>query len=140
MIPARSKILCVCEGGNCRSVTMATLLKYYFRGHFDVLAMSLAKNSIPTKLMLYHWADLVLTVAEDIDAEVREEARVVYGMPTDRIRLIPIGRDMWGKSMHPEFVPVVHKLLVESGFEPTKSAEEIVARSTKFSARRRGEE
>jgi hypothetical protein len=138
------KILTVCEGGTCRSVTIACLLRYHFRGDHDVIPMSLAKTSEDTRRMLYHWADHVHTVDAEIHDEVCSQVTGFtyasnYPFSVPVVSLIPIGRDMWGRSMHPDLVPIVHDLLIKAGYEPRKTADEIIERSQKYSKRRRGE-
>jgi len=53
------------------------------------------------------------------------------------VTLIPIGRDLWGRSMHPDLVPIAYGLLVAAGFQPRQTVEQIAERSTKYSRRRR---
>jgi hypothetical protein len=123
------KILCCCEGGNTRSVTLATLLKYRFRdpsrsAGYDVLTCSLGKNDSETLDMLFEWADRILVVEPDMVKEIPEKHHVAT-------RVIPLGRDIWGMSMHPELVPLAHALLVGAGFEPKQTVDEILARARK---------
>lgn len=58
----KKHILCVCEHGNNRSVTMAWLLKYV--EDFEALTAGLAYHTPETLKMLFEWAD-VITVPED---------------------------------------------------------------------------
>jgi len=129
------RILCCCEGGNCRSVTLATLLKYYFRpadGH-DAMALSLGKNSPETQRMMFEWAEVILVVQDAMVTDVPEEYR-------HKVSVIPVGRDRWGLSMHPLFVPLAIQLLTEAGFEPKEGAvEKALATQGKFVRRRREE-
>jgi hypothetical protein len=128
------KVLCCCEGGNTRSVTLATLLKYYFRpsaGH-DALAMAIGKNSPATKEMLYGWADRILVVDEGFVDDIPPEYR-------SKVTTIPIGRDNWGMSMHPELVPLAIRLLQEAGFELKENGlERAVVKRGRFERRLRG--
>jgi hypothetical protein len=125
------KVLCCCAGGNCRSVTLATMLKYHATPAVDALACSVEKNSSETLTMLYTWADKILTVDTEIYGEVPEEFR-------GKTELLMIGRDMWGMSMHPELVPVAVKWLESAGFKLKRTAEEILAKGSKYSLRRAG--
>lgn len=115
---------------------MATLLKYYFRptdGH-DALAVSLGKNSVETKIMLFEWADRILVADEVFVADIPLSYRW-------KTTVVPIGRDMWGHSMHPELIPVVVPLLEAAGFEPKANAVvKAITKQGKFDRRRRGEE
>jgi hypothetical protein len=128
------RILCVCEGGNCRSVTLATLLKYAFKGNHDALAMSHAKNTVSTRMMLYKWADQILTVDEEIDEAVRHEIVALVVFPP--VTLLPIGPDKWGHSMDSLLVPIAHMLLCAAGYEPKETAEQAVERGNKYVRRR----
>ena len=124
------KILTVCEGGNTRSVTLATLLKYYHGGH-DALAMSWAKQGDDTKKMLYTWANRILVVDQWLYDEVRAELekwKFSYDLHYNLV-LIPIGQDRWGQSMHPGLVPIATKLLNDAGFHSAKSFDEVVAKT-----------
>lgn len=127
------KILTVCAGGVCRSVTLAAMLKYGFKGNHDVLAASAEKNMPPTLQMLFQWSQLILTVDEEVHAAVLEMHPTRHH---DKIKLIPIGQDKWGMSMHPGLVTLAWPLLIEAGFEPRRTLEEQLGRSTKYSLRR----
>jgi hypothetical protein len=52
-----SRVLCLCDEGNNRSVTVAHQLKYL--GH-DVLSAGLKTNTIDTLMTLAKWADHVV--------------------------------------------------------------------------------
>jgi len=119
------KILCVCAGGSCRSVTLATLLKYSFRGNHDVLAVSAEKNHDNTIAMLCAWADDILLVDEEFWPYIPESAR-------KKTRVVPIGQDQWGMSMHPKLIPLAHQRLCEAGFVPRSTAEEMLRRRMKY--------
>lgn len=57
------KILCICDGGNSRSVGAAYLLKEEER--HEAIAIGLARTTRETRKMLYEWADrIVLTVGK----------------------------------------------------------------------------
>jgi len=123
------KILTVCAGGSCRSVTLATLLKYYFRGNHDVLAVSAEKNHDNTIAMLCAWADDILLVDEEFWSYIPENAH-------KKTRVVPIGQDKWGMSMHLELIPIAFRLLVEAGFEPRNTLEDVFKKRTKYELRR----
>lgn len=52
------KILCLCEGGSCRSVALAFLLKNKYGQ--DALAAGWRLNTPETLIMLYDWADMII--------------------------------------------------------------------------------
>lgn len=89
----KKHILCVCEHGNNRSVTMAFLLKYV--DNFETLTAGLAYHTPETLKMLFEWAD-VITVPEDkllelIPAEYKSKVKFydigpdVYPRPFNKI-------------------------------------------------------
>jgi hypothetical protein len=60
--PAAQRVLCICRGGNCRSVAVSFLLKYkYMR---DALSASFEKNSHSTLYQLAAWANQILVFEE----------------------------------------------------------------------------
>lgn len=124
------KVLCCCASGNTRSVTLATLLKYYARPQHDALACSVEKNSSETLEMLYGWADRILTVDPEIYGEIPEQHRA----KTD---LLMIGQDKWGMSMHPDLIPLAKQWLESAGFKLREDTVEYAAqKGTKYALRR----
>lgn len=85
-ITAKSKILCVCEGGNVRSVALAFLFKL---NGVDTLSCGVTGNTLKTSTMLYRWADNILIaeawMLDRIPAQFRKKV-------TD----MEIGPDRWG--------------------------------------------
>ena len=80
------KILCVCLGGNCRSVHLAYLLKYRY-GH-DALACGIEPNGGDTFTMLCDWAEKIILLI-DATNEVNE---------TNRHKIVDwssLGPDQW---------------------------------------------
>lgn len=80
------KILCVCEGGNSRSVTLALLLKDGL--HQDALSMGIRRNSEETKNMLYEWADKIILVAGKCESEIPDKFR-------DKLVIWDVGDDVY---------------------------------------------
>ena len=82
-IKRTDKILCVCEGGNSRSVALAWLFKKHLG--MDAISIGTRDNSVDTLEMLYNWADhIILTdkkmkVPEHLNGKVR-----VYDVGPDR--------------------------------------------------------
>lgn len=82
------KVLCMCQGGNSRSVGMAYLLKYFF--NLDALSCSWEKNSQETINMLCKWADKII---------VMEEKFKIY-IPIGfkyKVLICDVGEDIWFK-------------------------------------------
>jgi len=92
------KILCVCEGGNIRSVACAFLFKY--RLGYDALAVGIAKNSVETRSMLSKWADRIIVM----------ERKFKGWIPTDydhKITTYDVGPDIWGNCFHPDLLEII---------------------------------
>ena len=65
------RVLCICRGGNCRSVALAFLLKYKYM--CDAVSASLEKNNSPLLLTLANWADSIIVTESThlIEARMR---------------------------------------------------------------------
>lgn len=95
-------ILCVCEHGNNRSVTMAWLLKY--DKDFETLTAGVAYHTQETLKMLYEWAD-VITVPEDkLLAFIPEEYK-------HKIKFYNIGEDIYPRPFNKELLAKARTLL-----------------------------
>src|SRR5258708_5399933 len=88
------KILCVCEGGNVRSVTMAYLLK---SNGMDAIACGVLWNKPETVSMLSDWAEMILLAEGRLNEKIPETN---HGKIID----MEIGPDIWGQSMVPGLV------------------------------------
>lgn len=82
----KKHILCLCEHGNNRSVTMAWLLKYV--ENFETLTAGLAYHTPATLKMLYDWADVITVPEEKLLALVPEEYK-------HKIKFYNIGPDIY---------------------------------------------
>lgn len=126
------KILTVCAGGNCRSVTLATLLKFEWK--HDAIAASVNKNGDELFNLLIAWCNRILTV----DTGVHEKFLTRFPHAADKTTLLNIGQDRWGMSMHPDLVPLAHRLITEWVQSPgRRSPQEIIAHGTKYDVRRK---
>lgn len=96
------KIVCVCRGGNVRSVAMKRILHRYL-GH-ETLAVGIDNNGEECLRMLYGWADFIIVThkafAERIPAEFATKVQTFH-----------IGLDVWGNSFHPELQGIVVDVL-----------------------------
>lgn len=96
------KILCVCNGGNCRSPVVAEVLKGTF-GH-DAIAIGTYWASERTMAMLCEWADIIAPV-EPLAAELppvdlaKWKASPIWRY-TSKLRIAPIGTDRWGHGQY----------------------------------------
>ena len=126
------RILCVCEGGNTRSVTLATLLKYNYGNH-DAIAMSQGKNKGETLRMLANWANLILAADEEIHTKLLQDLMAQKDGNERKVELADLGTDKWGMSMHPDLIPLACRVLENHGFRSAKEIEEILARRARYS-------
>jgi hypothetical protein len=104
------KVVCVCRGGQVRSVCTRYLLSDRF-GFRKVLACGWEKNDQETVDMLCEWADVVLLL--------RDASECVPLCPRLDQKLVTvfIGLDVWGRYNHPDLVnkllPIVEALVDE---------------------------
>lgn len=84
----RQRILCVCQGGNCRSVHLAYLLKYRYGA--DALACGYEGNANDTLEMLSNWADIIIVV----QAFMKEKILVAQ---QHKVRVFDVGVDRFFK-------------------------------------------
>lgn len=89
-------ILTVCQRGNVRSVTLATILKDYY-GMQDVIPIGYETTSAALKELLYEASDSILITHPEMVQYVGEKYRY-------KVYSINVGKDIWGKAMHPELV------------------------------------
>ena len=112
-IPAEStnfmnkpKILCVCQGGNVRSVGFAKLLK---DAGADALACGARDNSIQTLAHLFNWADIIVLMSE----QIKEHLPEYLLRPVFPIVVIEVGPDNYHKHTHPELLAKLKPVVEE---------------------------
>jgi len=88
------KILCVCQGGNSRSVAMAYYLKKWKK--HDALSFGFRDNGAEVLSLLCSWADIIIPMRE-------EYKQVIPEMFHDKVRVIDVGRDKY-LSIHKELL------------------------------------
>ena len=66
------KILCICEGGNVRSVAMAEILKD--RGN-NAIAIGMQYIDKDTLLILTKWADKIIDVRDYLPKDIWSDAK-----------------------------------------------------------------
>ncbi len=91
------KILCICKGGNVRSVALAQMLKEAKSPRVDPLAASAKHNDRDTLGMLFAWADRVALLSEDVRKYLPDEFK-----HHRKLVLVEVGRDRFGRASHPE--------------------------------------
>ena len=109
------KIIVICQRGNVRSVTVASILKDYF-GYIDVLSMGWQTTSVQTANMLLLWANRVV-LAGGIDIKDGLEPFMDILGKKQITWLSGIDNDTWGRPMHIDLVRTCLQLLENSGFE-----------------------
>lgn len=92
-----NNILCVCNGGNVRSASLATILKLvYNKNAINVGCLYLDRQTIS---MLTEWADIIICFTD--------KALILF---PDGI-IFDVGEDIWHYSRHPELVEVLRQKL-----------------------------
>lgn len=99
MPKVRTKILCLCDEGNNRSVHLAHPLKYWGN---DVLAAGF-NNSPSTLDMLYDWADIILLTDKEQLTKVRQHAAKTH--------ICSIGPDRFARPFNAELHRLVKRFL-----------------------------
>ena len=94
----------MCQGGNCRSVAMAYILKYALNQ--DALACGYEKNSPQTLSMLYKWAEKIIVMQQDF-------TRCVDPSQRDKILTYDVGPDKWCNSFHPELLTMLQNMMLD---------------------------
>src|SRR4051812_29522317 len=97
-----SKVLCLCDQGNNRSVMVAHQIKYL--GH-DTIPAGLKTNSPATLSMLYDWADRIITTDETQRVPTEHAAKV---------QLWNIGPDTYPRPFNKQLLPIVKQLVAEN--------------------------
>lgn len=96
------KVLCMCQGGNSRSVALAFLMKYRYGE--DSLSCSWEKNSPETLKMLFEWADRIFVMQEIF----RQYVPVEYH---EKLHVVDVGPDIWGNGLHPDLLNLLIGML-----------------------------
>lgn len=97
------KFLCVCQGGNCRSVAMACALK---ENGQEALSVGWETATEKTLMMLLEWADAVVVMQENMIRRLQEK------LGSDKLNLrkiliVDVGPDIFGTPTHPSLLPYV---------------------------------
>lgn len=88
------KFLCVCEGGNVRSVSMAFALKEQGQ---DALAIGWRFISPGTLNMLCKWADYIIVMQPMFTIHIPPEFQV-------KVRTYDVGEDNYGNPFHDQLL------------------------------------
>jgi predicted protein tyrosine phosphatase len=85
------KYLCVCAGGNVRSVALAYVLKHELKGH-EAIAIGGLTASKETVEMLCEWADFIVLMESHMTHFIQPKYNA-------KIKCVDVGPDVWG--VHP---------------------------------------
>ena len=105
------KILTVCNGGNCRSVTLASMIK---QEGVEAISIGVRTSTKETVKLLADWADKIIVVA---DGHVMKRFPNGYAY---KLIYMDIGEDKWEQPMHPELVKLIKKALKKTSLKDIK--------------------
>ncbi len=95
----KPKVLCLCSGGNVRSVRVAFLLK---DAGIDAIAAGIHFNGIEAIKLLVKWADFVWTADADVDQALKNYYLDDKAALGDKLIGRHIGPDIYGFHCHPD--------------------------------------
>lgn len=95
------KILCICDEGNNRSVTLAQVLKY--EGH-ETLSAGGVRNSKETLIMLCDWADLIILTE-------KSQYHYLTDQYLPKTELLNIGPDNYPRPFNKQLLRIIKMLL-----------------------------
>lgn len=98
------KVLCVCHGGNVRSVALKNLLKNRVSVCHDALACGIHSNPWKTVEMLCAWADVIVIMHSSIRNAIPAKYAVLS---------YDVGEDVWNNPFHPELQAKLKKMIQE---------------------------
>ena len=104
-VEPKKKFLCICEGGNVRSVAMARTLKDNFKQ--NAVAMSWACNDNVILEFAASWADYILLMQPKFIERLSDKLKLENG---HKIRIVDVGPDRFGTASHPELYEFVSKV------------------------------
>lgn len=114
------KILAVCNGGNCRSVTLASMIKQDDHS-VEAIPIGVRTSSQETIRLLADWADKIVVVA---DGPIINKFPKGY---ENKLIHIDIGKDKWVQAMHPKLVQIIKKALLNTELKDLKVREVLKA-------------
>jgi predicted protein tyrosine phosphatase len=86
----QDRVLCICRGGNTRSIAASFLLKYKYG--CEALAIGMEKTTPETLSLLLQWSTAVLV----FDKEAHRRIMMVRGWQHVRtFHFVPLGHDVW---------------------------------------------
>lgn len=103
----RLKVVCVCRGGNVRSVAMKMIVTRYL--DHSTLACGLDTNDEETRSFLFEWADVIAVMHRDFFDAIPERFFV-------KTYIFHVGNDVWGNPFDEELQTSIAKLLNENPY------------------------
>lgn len=92
------RVLCICRGGQVRSVAARNILCKVF-GFMKVIAAGWEMNDADTIKSLCEWADAVIVVGRPGDWNINT--------PPQKTLHVEVGEDVWGRYNHPELLELL---------------------------------
>lgn len=96
------RILCVCAGGNVRSVALAYILKRIY--NYDALSCGIKANSQYTLEYLYKWADRIVIMQDKFKVLIPNRFH-------PKIVTYDVGEDIWNDAKHPELIDKLYRCI-----------------------------
>ena len=94
------KFLCVCDGGNVRSVALAFVL--HEQMNHEAIPVGRLRVSKDTMSMLCTWADVVVILQPHMDESIPKKFK-------NKLLCVDVGPDRYGIWIHPELLPQVQE-------------------------------
>jgi hypothetical protein len=102
------RVVCVCHGGNVRSVGLARILKHGDFGNHDAVAIGCTTAGRTVKELLFSWADRIVCM----QPVMRETIPERY-LP--KVRICDVGEDVYGYPTHPDLMKKCNEWLQVDG-------------------------
>lgn len=92
------RYLCICQGGNVRSVALATVLKQKY--HQEAIAVGFERSSEGTLAMLAEWANVIIVMMDPYRFCIPVEYQ-------EKVIVCDVGEDTYGRPGHDRLVAQV---------------------------------
>lgn len=109
----KPKVLCICQGGNCRSAGLATALKGTYG--CDALNAGTSWQEPDTMYMLCRWANIIILVEPRVLCEHSKvnqpawDACVVWDKEfVFKRKIFDVGADIWGNPLADSYQTLIH--------------------------------
>ena len=106
MLKKTDKILCVCDGGNSRSVALAWVFKKLF--DMDALSCGVRNNSRETLDILAKWADYIV---------ICDKGLVSFFPESPKVKVFDVGPDVYFKHFEDRLVQKFVQYIFKEGIK-----------------------